>query len=294
MAVVLYVVGLALAALAVRIYFLGSKKALINWIANSSIFYYMYKRQLAAHHASPDFNVTSFETTILDGAATVVTIPFLQDNFAYILFDHATGGNRKLKAALTSATIVGGVLDSVQGSTKQTWHGDKLKVGSLTVETLAVPCHTMGHVAYYGTVLLYFLPFHISCDTVLSCVLLVVSATNHTGHGCVFTGDTLFVAGTGRFFEGNGDQMHRNLSQVLGALPPTTRVFCGHEYTLQNLSFALFVEPDNVAVQTKVLLLRVHAPRGSRPADVMTHLRQMKDDNVHHVNAAHFRSMHSA
>ncbi|RLN99049.1 hypothetical protein DYB28_010165, partial [Aphanomyces astaci] len=186
MAVVLYVVGLALAALAVRIYFLGSKKALINWIANSSIFYYMYKRQLAAHHASPDFNVTSFETTILDGAATVVTIPFLQDNFAYILFDHATGecaavdvadpqvvlnvwralvahrsppshpltlkyiltthkhfdhagGNRKLKAALTSATIVGGVLDSVQGSTKQTWHGDKLKVGSLTVETLAVP-----------------------------------------------------------------------------------------------------------------------------------------------------------
>ncbi|RHY75018.1 hypothetical protein DYB38_013483 [Aphanomyces astaci] len=189
MAVVLYVVGLALAALAVRIYLLGSKKALVNWIANSSIFYYMYKRQLAAHHASPDFNVTSFETTILDGAATVVTIPFLQDNFAYILFDHATGecaavdvadpqvvlnvwralvahrsppshpltlkyltthkhfdhagGNRKLKAALTSATIVGGVLDSVQGSTKQTWHGDKLKVGSLTVETLAVPCHTM-------------------------------------------------------------------------------------------------------------------------------------------------------
>ncbi|RHZ07268.1 hypothetical protein DYB31_012169 [Aphanomyces astaci] len=186
MAVVLYVVGLALAALAVRIYLLGSKKALVNWIANSSIFYYMYKRQLAAHHASPDFNVTSFETTILDGAATVVTIPFLQDNFAYILFDHATGecaavdvadpqvvlnvwralvahrsppshpltlkyiltthkhfdhagGNRKLKAALTSATIVGGVLDSVQGSTKQTWHGDKLKVGSLTVETLAVP-----------------------------------------------------------------------------------------------------------------------------------------------------------
>ncbi|RHX98405.1 hypothetical protein DYB36_013364, partial [Aphanomyces astaci] len=270
MAVVLYVVGLALAALAVRIYFLGSKKALINWIANSSIFYYMYKRQLAAHHASPDFNVTSFETTILDGAATVVTIPFLQDNFAYILFDHATGecaavdvadpqvvlnvwralvahrsppshpltlkyiltthkhfdhagGNRKLKAALTSATIVGGVLDSVQGSTKQTWHGDKLKVGSLTVETLAVPCHTMVIPIYILYILLCFYRFPPPTTLATAACSLEI-------------------------------HMHRNLSQVLGALPPTTRMFCGHEYTLQNLSFALFVEPDNVAVQTKVLL----------------------------------------
>ncbi|ETV99814.1 hydroxyacylglutathione hydrolase [Aphanomyces invadans] len=274
MPVILYAVGLALAALAVRIYLLGSKKALINWVANSSLFYIMYKRQLAAHHASPEFNVTCFETTILDGAATVLTIPFLQDNFAYILFDHATGecaavdvadpqavldmwralvarrsspslplnlkyiltthkhfdhagGNRKLKAVLPNATIVGGVLDNVLGSTKQAWHGDKLNVGSLTIETLAVPCHTMGHVAYY------------------------VSTANHTGQGCVFTGDTLFVGGTGRFFEGNGDQMYRNLYQVLGSLPPSTQVFCGHEYTLNNLSFASYIEPDNVDVQAK-------------------------------------------
>ncbi|ETV66699.1 hypothetical protein H257_16909 [Aphanomyces astaci] len=110
--------------------------------------------------------------------------------------------------------------------------------------------------------------------------------------------------------------MHRNLGQVLGALPPTTRVFCGHEYTLQNLSIALFVEPDNVAVQTKEgeglptvsstladevatkLFMRIneptvanHAPRGSRLADVMTHLRQMKDDNVHHVAAARVNAL---
>ncbi|KAH9125987.1 hypothetical protein LEN26_001003 [Aphanomyces euteiches] len=331
-----YVVGLALTLLAGRMYLLGSKKALINWLANSSIFYYMYKRQLAERHASRDFKVESFETSILNGAATVVTIPFLHDNYAYILIDHATGecaavdvadpqvvldvwqdldrrkkhtttplhlkyilathkhfdhagGNRKLKSALSTATIVGGVLDNVQGSTKQTWHGDKLKVGSLTIETLAVPCHTMGHVAFY------------------------VSLVNHEGVGCVFTGDTLFVAGTGRFFEGNAEQMYRNLYEVLGRLPPSTLVFCGHEYTLNNLSFASYLEPNNEAIKAKIEwamgqrakglptvpstlmeeqtynpFMRVHEPtvaqrtkHPSRPTRVMQDLREMKDNMVY-------------
>ncbi|KAF0684694.1 Aste57867_23349 [Aphanomyces stellatus] len=271
---VIYVVAVALALLAVRISLLGSKKALINWVANSSLFYYMYKRQLAAKHAEKGFHVAFFETGILDGAATVVTIPFLHDNYAYILVDKATGecaavdvadpqvvldvwnqlsrkcrdtpplrlkyilathkhfdhagGNRKLQAVLSTATIVGGILDNVQGATKHTWHGDTLKVGSLTLETLAVPCHTMGHVAFY------------------------VTTANHQGAGCVFTGDTLFVAGTGRFFEGNGEQMYRNLYDILGRLPPTTLVFCGHEYTLNNLSFASYLEPENQAVCAKI------------------------------------------
>jgi hydroxyacylglutathione hydrolase len=60
----------------------------------------------------------------------------------------------------------------------------------------------------------------------------------------VFTGDALFVAGCGRLFEGSPEQMWTSLEK-LSQLPDETRVFCGHEYTLSNLRFALSVEPKN-------------------------------------------------
>ncbi|MFZ6185744.1 hydroxyacylglutathione hydrolase [Nannocystis pusilla] len=63
----------------------------------------------------------------------------------------------------------------------------------------------------------------------------------------VFTGDTLFAAGCGRLFEGTPAQMHMSLQQ-LTALPPSTRLWFGHEYTAANLRFAAAVEPDNRAV----------------------------------------------
>ena len=58
----------------------------------------------------------------------------------------------------------------------------------------------------------------------------------------MFTGDTLFCAGCGRIFEGTPDQMHASLER-LRALPADTRVYCGHEYTENNLRFAAHVEP---------------------------------------------------
>jgi hydroxyacylglutathione hydrolase len=60
----------------------------------------------------------------------------------------------------------------------------------------------------------------------------------------VFCGDTLFAAGCGRLFEGTPPQMWASLS-ALAALPPDTRVYCGHEYTLANIRFALAVEPES-------------------------------------------------
>jgi hydroxyacylglutathione hydrolase len=83
----------------------------------------------------------------------------------------------------------------------------------LDFDVLDIPGHTRGHVAYCG-------------------------------HGALFCGDTLFSAGCGRLFEGTPAQMQRSLS-TLRELPPDTRVYCGHEYTLSNLRFALAVEPDN-------------------------------------------------
>ena len=73
--------------------------------------------------------------------------------------------------------------------------------------------------------------------------------TDRTGAhpGGVFTGDTLFIAGCGRFFEGTGAEMHAALS-YLATLPGETVVYDGHEYTKSNLAFAKSVAPENPAL----------------------------------------------
>ncbi len=63
----------------------------------------------------------------------------------------------------------------------------------------------------------------------------------------MFTGDTLFIGGCGRFFEGTADEMHAALS-YLATLPSGTVVHVGHEYTAGNVAFAKSVEPENPAI----------------------------------------------
>lgn len=101
-----------------------------------------------------------------------------------------------------------------------TWRvgdGDPVALAGLGLlfEVLHVPGHTLSHIAFHG-------------------------------HGCLFSGDTLFSAGCGRLFEGTPEQMTRSLDR-LRRLPPQTRLYCGHEYTAANLRFALTVEPGNLA-----------------------------------------------
>lgn len=86
-------------------------------------------------------------------------------------------------------------------------------------EVLALPGHTLGHVAYYDG-------------------------------SSLFCGDTLFPCGCGRVFEGTMAQMHASLAR-LAALPATTQVYCAHEYSLANARFALAVEPGNTLLQAR-------------------------------------------
>lgn len=67
----------------------------------------------------------------------------------------------------------------------------------------------------------------------------------------LFCGDTLFAGGCGRFFEGNAQDMLNILYGTVANLPPETLVYCGHEYTLKNLEFALTVEPNNEMLQRR-------------------------------------------
>lgn len=100
-------------------------------------------------------------------------------------------------------------------------------LGLGTFEVLEVPGHTRSHIAYYGA-------------------------------GDLYCGDTVFVCGCGRLFEGTPEQMHSSLSKIR-RLPEETRVYCAHEYTLDNVEFALWVEPENEdlkSYQTEALTMR--------------------------------------
>ena len=136
---------------------------------------------------------------------------------AYVLCTHHHGDHVGGAAALArhyTIPVYGPAAESIPAVTHPVTDGDI--VGSEAgghYRVLAVPGHTRGHVAYVGA-------------------------------GRLFSGDTLFVAGCGRLFEGTAFQMHASLAR-LAALPADTRVYCGHEYTLANLAFARAVEPDN-------------------------------------------------
>lgn len=69
--------------------------------------------------------------------------------------------------------------------------------------------------------------------------------------GVAFVGDTLFSAGCGRLFEGSPELMLASLDR-LSTLPDDTMIYCGHEYTADNLRFARFVEPNNESIIERV------------------------------------------
>ena len=191
----------------------------------------------------------------------VVPVPVLMDNYAYLVIDEGSreaavvdpseagpvldaakrenvrlrsiwnthhhwdhvGGNRDLLVALPGLTVRGYAEDHarIPGITDPVEDGGEFRFGGLHVRVIFIPAHTSGHVAYH-------LP----------------------EERAVFTGDTLFAGGCGRLFEGDAAMMVRSLGR-LTALPPETRVYCGHEYTVKNLEFALTLEPGNEILRRK-------------------------------------------
>lgn len=142
-------------------------------------------------------------------------------------WDHA-GGNTELLELKKDLVVYGGDAN-IGGLTNQIKHGDEFSVGNLQIKCLLTPCHTKGHVCYF------------------------VTDVGNRSAPAVFTGDTLFSAGCGKFFEGNADQMYTALIKILGSLPNETEVYCGHEYTANNLLYAAHVEPNNKVILDKLL-----------------------------------------
>jgi hydroxyacylglutathione hydrolase len=146
-------------------------------------------------------------------------------------WDHV-GGNEELRARYGELPVYAHVSDvgRVPAQTERVEEGRPLPVAGLELRPLHVPGHTLGAVSY--------------------CV-----------EDAVFTGDTLFIAGCGRLFEGTPEGMVVSLAK-LSALPQETRVYCGHEYTVNNLRFAQSVEPENDAIQRKLDAARAARDRG--------------------------------
>lgn len=195
--------------------------------------------------------------------------------------DHCAGIEDLIARA--PVPVFGPADEAVAGVTHRVREGDVVEVpGFDAFRVLDVPGHTAGHIAY-------------------------------ASNDALFCGDTLFSAGCGRLFEGTAAQLHHSL-QKLAALPKSTRVYCGHEYTAANLAFARVVEPDNprrdvyseevrarrargepslpstIGLEREVNpFLRVHLPAlraaaartdpkvGSAPSDVFAIVRRQKD-----------------
>jgi hydroxyacylglutathione hydrolase len=189
------------------------------------------------------------------GAALEVHLfPCLEDNYGYLVHDHASGvtaaidtpcattllaeleargwrldyilnthhhgdhagGNLELKQA-TGCRIAGARTDAarIPGIDITLGEGESIDIGSHRATVIETPGHTRGHVAY-----------HFAAD------------------GIVFVGDTLFAMGCGRLFEGTPAEMWASL-QKLAQLPGDTRVYCAHEYTQKNARFARSLDPDD-------------------------------------------------
>jgi hydroxyacylglutathione hydrolase len=134
-------------------------------------------------------------------------------------WDHV-GGIEPLMEECPIAHIRGSRYDAeherIPRQTDALGEGDSFDFGGAKVEVLEIPGHTLGAIAFIT-------------------------------EGNLFSGDTLFIAGCGRVFEGTMAMMSQSLAK-LRSLPADTKVWCGHEYTVNNLRFARTVEPNNADI----------------------------------------------
>ncbi|MFI8417529.1 hydroxyacylglutathione hydrolase [Serratia sp. NPDC078593] len=131
--------------------------------------------------------------------------------------DHV-GGVAQIVAQYPALAVYGPRETVNKGATIIVNDGDVININGSTYQIIAVPGHTLGHVAFYSA------PY-------------------------LFCGDTLFSAGCGRLFEGTAEQMYRSFQQI-SQLPDNTLICCAHEYTVSNLEFARTILPEDRQIET--------------------------------------------
>ena len=176
------------------------------------------------------FDKISKNVGVVDPSEAYPIINFLKKNnlnLNYILnthhhFDHV-GGNTELKK-IYNAKVIGFDEDKhrIPGIDIALKDKDEFKFGNSIIKILHIPGHTLGHICFF-----------------------------FEKEKIAFTGDTLFSLGCGRIFEGDHKQMLTSLNKIK-KLPKTTKIYCGHEYTLKNAEFCMKYDKKNSILKKKI------------------------------------------
>lgn len=167
---------------------------------------------------------------VIDPLDSTVLLNFIRDNNLEVTDiinthahpDHIKANNPILKVTLSRILIHEKGKGYVAPRAKTVGEGDEIDVGKIKLKVI----HTPGHC-----------PEHIS--------LLVDNN--------IFVGDTLFLSGCGNTkFRGDPGDLYESVAFKLRNLPDDTRIFCGHDYAVKNLRFALDLEPKNSDAQNKL------------------------------------------
>lgn len=139
-------------------------------------------------------------------------------------YDHSRGNNG-FHLIYPDLPIIAGVDSPLVNYTPA--HNEVIDLGDdLSITALHTPCHTRDSICYF-------------------------IEDFKTNEHSVFTGDTLFTSGCGKFFEGTGEDMNISLNHILAKLPKDTKVYPGHEYTLSNLKFTEKILDSNLTKKLK-------------------------------------------
>ena len=183
------------------------------------------------------------QAVVVDPGDALPVLRYLDDNnlqLATILITHHhndhVGGNTALLEKF-SVPVYGPANESISTLTHRISEGTEIQINelSLSLRVLDTPGHTAGHIVYYGTI---------------------------NGKSVLFCGDTLFVCGCGRIFEGTAPQMYASLQKLVN-LPDATLVYSTHEYTLDNINFSRTVDPKNKSLENFEIKMKQLRHRGN-------------------------------
>ncbi len=184
----------------------------------------------------------SQEAIAVDPGDAAPVLEYLQRNglrLAAILNTHHhgdhVGANRTLLKRFPGIPIFGGVGDRgrIPGQTEFLKEGDQVVVCGVGGRVLEVPGHTRAHIAYFF-------------------------AGDDANSGDLFSGDTVFGGTIGNLFEGTPEVMFQSI-QKIRALPPQSRIWCSHEYTLQYVREAAGIDPSNARLAQRLKVLEANA-----------------------------------
>ena len=185
-------------------------------------------------------NEKNHEACVIDPSESKPIIKYVEKNeikLKFILnthhhYDHV-GGNKDLKKKY-GCKVVGFEGDKyripeidILLKDKETWTEDKF-----IAQIYHIPGHTSGHICFY-----------------------------FKNEKILFTGDTLFSLGCGRIFEGTYEQMFKSLS-IIKSFPAETKIYCGHEHTLNNSKFCIKNDKSNSSLKNKIKEIKIRLANG--------------------------------